>query len=391
MKYKSSKKTTAVHAGMKPEDNHGIPNPPVYHTSTIMRPSLDDYRKGKGVYDYGRVGTPTTQAFEEAVAQVYESDDAVAVPSGLAAVACGVMAVVKSADNVLFPDSMYGAARRFVEKILPQYGIEPSFYDPVCTSSTLEARIKPNTSLIFIETPGSITFEIQDTKAIVALAKSHNCLTACDNTWGTAFYFNAKKHGIDVIIESGTKYIGGHSDVSIGVIASSGEVAKKVRRHIHYLGLCVAPDDHYLALRGLRTMPLRLQQSGESGLALARWLEQQPEVIAMRHPALPSHPQHALWKRDFTGASGLFSFYLDAKIGDAAVDAMVDGFSILSIGASWGGHESLITQDKFKRSETQPLPDRLLRIYAGIEDTEDLLADLSAGFERMRAQHARDS
>jgi len=380
----AKKATYAVHAGMKPHENHGIPNIPVYHTSTIMKATLDDYRQRRGKYDYGRLGTPTSDAVESSVAGLYGSEDAVAVPSGLAAITTGVLAVVKSGERVLFPDSLYGSGRRFAEVVLPQIGVEPVFYDPVADISAITTLITDNTSLLYIETPGSLTFEMQDTPALVALAKQYDLLTACDNTWGTSFYFNAVNHGIDVIIEAGTKYINGHSDVSIGFVASSGETARRIRQYAVNIGLCVAPDDHYLALRGMRTMALRLKQSEANGLALARWLEAQPEVTAMLHPGLESHPQHAWWRRDFTGACGLFGFVLDKDIPDEAVDAMANDLSFFGIGASWGGHESLISEGHLKRSVTS-LPDgRLMRIYAGLEDTDDLLADLAAGFERMR-------
>ena len=384
MRKKTAKQTVAVHAGMDPGANHGIPNPPVYHASTILKPSLDDYRHQRGEFKYGRVGTPTTRAHEEAVARLYGSDDAVAVPSGLAAITTGVLGVAEHGSGVPFPDTLYGAGRRFVESLLPRMGVSAAFYDPVRAGDGLEAMVGPETRMIYIETPGSLTFEMQDTAALVQLARKRGLLTACDNTWGTALNFDAIGHGIDVVIEAGTKYIGGHSDVSVGYVASNGEVAERIRHYTVNMGLCVAPDDHYLSLRGLRTLPVRLRQSAETGLELARWLEGQDEVVAMRHPALPSHPQHEWWKRDFTGASGLFGFYLDPSIPDAAVDAMADGLELFGIGASWGGHESLISEGDFKRTVTTPHEGRLIRIYAGLEDAGDLLEDLELGFGRMR-------
>ena len=384
MKSKKSKQTTAVHAGMDPARNHGIPNPPVYHASTILTPGLDDYRHQRGEYQYARMGTPTSRALEEAVAGLYGADDSVAVPSGLAAITTGVLGVVDHGGSVLFPDSLYGSGRRFAESLLPRMGIEAVFYDPVASAKDLEAMIKPETRMIYIETPGSLTFEMQDTEALVGLARKHKLLVACDNTWGTALYFDAFGHGCDVVIEAGTKYISGHSDVSIGLVAANGEVAERIRRYTVDMGLCVAPDDHYLSLRGMRTMPVRLKQSEATGLELARWVEKQDEVVAMRHPALPSHPQHKWWKRDFTGACGLFGFYLDPAIPDAAVDAMVDGLELFGIGASWGGHESLVTEGRFKRTASEPFDGRLIRIYAGLEDAGDLLEDLEAGFGRLR-------
>lgn len=376
--------TLATHAGLKPEENHGIPNPPVYHTSSILRPTLDDHRHNRFTYDYGRIGTPTSRAVEEAVAQIYGADDALALPSGLCSVTTALLAVLSAGDEALFPDSIYGSTRRFVEQILPQNGVKAIFYDPLADSASLKTLITKKTALIYIETPGSLTFEMQDTRAIVSVAKESGCLTACDNTWGTAAYFDAFGLGIDIVIEAGTKYIGGHTDVSIGFVASNGELAEKIRNYAVAIGLCVAPDDLYLALRGLRTMMLRLRRSEENGLHLARWIGEQPEIKAMLHPALASHPQHDLWKRDFTGSCGLFGFVIDKAIGDEAVDSMVDGLALFGIGASWGGFESLIIESKMKRT-ISPLPDgRLMRIYAGIEDKDDLLHDIKAGFARMR-------
>jgi cystathionine beta-lyase len=383
-KSRRSPDTVAAHAGLDPHKHHGIVNPPVYHTSTILKKSLDDYRHHRGDYLYGRLGTPTSVAVEKAVAELYGADDVAAVPSGLAAITTAIMAVTKSGDHLLLPDSIYGSGRRFIEETLPQYGIKTDFYDPLVTGEELRGHLKPETSMIYIETPGSLTFEMQDTAAIVKVAKDNKCLLACDNTWGTAMYYDAFGHGIDLVIEAGTKYIAGHSDVSIGFVASGGKTANAVRDYVNHMGICVGPDDLYMAARGLRTFPVRLRKSEENSLALASWIEGQPEVVQMLHPALPSHPQHDLWKRDFTGAAGLFSFVLKADIPEAAVDAMADGLSYFGIGASWGGYESLITEAGFKRTVSASPEGRVLRIYTGIEDTADLLDDIKKGFERMR-------
>lgn len=379
-----SKMTRSVHNGMKPQENQGIPNPPVYHASTILRETMADHRSGNFRYDYGRMGTPTSESLEKSVADLYGSDDCVSVPSGLCAISTGVLAVVTEGDNVLFPDSLYGSGRRFAEYMLPRVGVEARFYDPLIDAEGLDALINDKTAMVYLETPGSLTFEMQDTKALVAAAHDRGCLVACDNTWGTPLYFDAIGHGIDIVIEAGTKYINGHSDVNMGLVASSGDHAKKIRQYTIAMGIATGPDDQYLALRGMRTMPIRLKQSESNGLVLARWLEQQPEVIEMRHPGLDSHPQHDLWKRDFTGASGLFSAYFDPSLSDAAIDAMGDHLALFGIGASWGGHESLIMEARFKRSITEKTDARVIRFYAGIEDPEDLLDDLKAGFERMR-------
>ncbi len=380
----SAFETKAAHLSLDPFGNHGMANPPVYHTSTVLSPTLDDYRNKRGRYDYGRVGTPTSEASEKAVAALYNADDAVSVSSGAAAIAAGVLAMVKNGDKALFPDSMYGSGRRFVERILPTIGVRAIFYPPTISGAELAAMTDETVSLIYIETPGSLTFEMQDTKAIIEVAKQYGAKVACDNTWGTALYFDAFGHGADLVIEAGTKFISGHSDVSIGYIIANGAIAEQVRNYTLYTGHCVAPDDHYLALRGLRTMAIRLKKSEENGLKIARWIETQKEVKAMLHPALESHPQHHLWKRDFTGSCGLFSFLIDGNISNEAVDDMVDNLQYYGIGASWGGCKSLITEDKYTRSVSPRADGRLLRIYTGIEDAQDLLSDIQEGFERMR-------
>lgn len=380
--------TIAAHAGLDPHNNHGVVNPPVIHASTILKKTLDDYRNNRGEYDYGRLGTPTSRAVERAVADLYGADDVISVPSGLAAITSAILAVTTSGQHILFPDSIYGSSRRFIEQTLPQYGISATFYPPQINEADLAALVTPETSMIYIETPGSLTFELQDTVAIVSVAKANDCLVACDNTWGTAMYYDAFGHGIDIIIEAGTKYISGHSDVMIGFVAAKGKTAQKLRLYVNNMGICVGPDDLYLAARGLRTFPIRLRKSEENGVALATWIEQQPEVVQMLHPALPSHPQHHFYQRDFTGSCGLFSFVLDGAIPDKAVDAMVDNLSYFGIGASWGGFESLISEatGKYKRIVTHPPEGRILRIYTGIEDTHDLLSDIQAGFERLRKE-----
>ena len=378
--------TIAAHAGTSPDNNYGIVNPPVYHTSTILRESLDHYRHHKGAFDYGRIGTPTSRAVEQAVAAIYHADDAISVSSGLASVTTAILAVVKTGDEALFPDSIYGSSRRFLENVLPNIGVQPIFYDPIADISHIKKLISDKTSLIYLETPGSLTFEMQDTKALVSLAKESGCVTIADNTWGTAMHYDAFGHGIDIVIEAGTKYISGHSDVSIGFIIANGKTAQQVRLYAQYIGHCVAPDDLYLTLRGLRTMPLRLKESEKNGIYLAKWIAEQPEVVTILHPALPSHPQHHLWQRDFTGSAGLFSFGLDNAIDNQAVDAMINDLAYFGIGDSWGGYESLISEAevKIKRTVSEKPLGRIIRIYAGIENADDLLDDIKAGFERMR-------
>jgi cystathionine beta-lyase len=380
--------TKVVHASVQPLDHEGMANIPVYHTSTVMKANLDDYRNGRGAYDYGRVGTPTSVATETAVADLYGMDDCVATPSGLSAICLGISGVLKAGDHALFPDSMYGSGRRFIDKILPKMGVQVGIYDPCLTAGELKLLFTDNTRLLYLESPGSLTFEMQDIPALRQLAHQHDCLVAIDNTWGTALYFDAPHLDMDIVIEAGTKYISGHSDVSMGFVISNGDTATSIRNYARNTGICVAPDEHYLAMRGMRTMAIRLRQSEENGLALAQWLEQQPEVIQMLHPALPSHPGHHHWQRDFTGSCGLFGFVIDPEIPVTAIDAMADGLDWFGIGASWGGHESLISQGNFKRTITDIPQGTLLRIYAGLENKTDLLSDLEAGFERMRGAYS---
>ena len=385
---KSTKiETRLAHAGRAPHENHGAVNPPVYHASTILKPSLDAWEakhRPAGDYVYGRYGTPTTHAFETAITDIYGADDAVAVSSGLAAITVALMALTKAGDHVLVTDNAYAPGRGFCDGLLRKFGVATTYYDPT-VGAGIAALIRPETTLILTETPGSLTFEMQDIPAIVAAAKTRGVKVMADNTWATALYFNPLDHGVDVVVEAGTKYISGHSDVMIGLLAGRGPATPLLRQTARALGNCSGPDDLYLAQRGLRTMAVRLARNQENGLTLARWLKTRPEVAHVRHPALPDDPGHALWQRDFRGASGLFSIVLH-PVERPALAAFLDGLTLFGMGASWGGYESLIIP-------TDPRPIRtatgwdhagpLLRIHAGLEDPGDLIADLTAGFERL--------
>jgi cystathionine beta-lyase len=389
----SADKTTRIetrlaHAGRAPHDHHGVVNTPVYHASTITHPTLADLdasrKPGYDGYSYGRFGTPTTRAFETAVAEIYGADDAVAVSSGLAAIAVAMTAHTKAGDHVLVTDSAYFPCRKFCENVLKKYGVTTSYYDP-SLGAGIAQLIRPETSLIVTESPGSLTFEMQDIPAIVAAAHARGAKVMTDNTWATALYFNPLDHGVDVVVEAATKYISGHSDIMIGIVAGRGADTPALRTTARALGNCSGPDDLYLAQRGLRTMAVRLARNQANGLALARWLQTRPEVARVLHPALPDHPGHAIWKRDFSGASGLFSFVLN-PVEKPALAAFLDGLTLFGMGASWGGYESLIlpSDPRALRSATVwDAPGQLLRIHAGLEDPGDLIADLEAGFERL--------
>jgi cystathionine beta-lyase len=382
--------TRIAHAGRAPHDNHGVVNPPVYHASTILQPTLEAWeaagKPGYAGYAYGRFGTPTSRAFEAAMAEIYGADGAVAVSSGLAAISVAFMTHTKAGDHVLVTDSAYYPSRKFCNSVLARYGVETTYYDPTIGAGIAEL-IRPETTLILTESPGSVTFEVQDIPAITAAARARGVKVALDNTWATALYFRPFDHGVDLVIEAATKYVSGHSDVMAGVVLGNGEDAGKLRATATALGNCSGPDDLYLAQRGLRTMVVRLARSQETGLALAHWLAGRPEVARVLHPALPDDPGHAIWKRDFTGASGLFSIVLH-PVPKPALAAFLDGLTLFGIGASWGGYESLImpSDPRALRSATRwELPGQLLRIHAGLEDPADLIADLEAGFRRLAA------
>lgn len=382
--------TRLVHAGRHPHDNHGVVNPPVYHASTILQPSLAVWEASRKPdftgYRYGRAGTPTSRSFEEAVADLYGAADAVAVSSGMAAIACALMAVLKAGDHLLVSDSAYFPTRKFCDQMLARYGVETTYYDPRIGAGIADL-LRPNTRAVYTEAPGSLTFELQDIPAIAAAAHAHGAVVLTDNTWGTALHFDAFAKGVDIVVEAVTKYICGHSDVMMGVIASTKTYAGAVRDMVRLHGNCSGPDDLYLAQRGLRSMAVRLKQNEANGLALAGWLETRPEVSKVLHPGLPSHPDHALWRRDFTGACGLFAFVLK-PVPRAALAAFLDGLKLYGMGASWGGFESLILPGDPKALRTATAwdePGQLLRIHAGLEDIDDLKRDLEAGFERLAA------
>lgn len=382
--------TRIAHAGLDPHANHGVVNPPVYHASTILKPSLAEWNAtsspGYQGYSYGRSGTPTSRAFETAMESLYGCDSAVAVPSGLAAITLAMLGLTKAGDHVLITDSVYAPTRRLCGQVLARYGVSASYYDPLIGAG-IAGLIQDNTSVVFTESPGSITLEVQDIPAITAAAHARGARVVIDNTWATAVYFNPFVHGVDVVVEAATKYVAGHSDVMIGVVMARDPLGAQLRTLANNLGYCCGPDDLYMALRGLRTMAVRLARQQETGLMLARWFQRQPEVARVIHPGLPEDPGHALWQRDFCGACGLFSVVFQ-PLPERAVAALVDGLQYFGLGASWGGYESLVMPNDPRRIRTATrweAPGPLLRFHAGLEEPADLIADLEAGFERLRA------
>jgi cysteine-S-conjugate beta-lyase len=380
--------TKVVTAGRDPKSYHGFVNPPVYHASTVLYPSAEDFVAHRARYQYGRRGTPTTEALELAL-QELEGPQCAGIsllPSGLAAISTALLSVVRAGDHVLVTDSAYGPTRNFCEQILSRLGVTTCYFDPTMGAAIAE-QMKPNTRAVFLESPGSLTFEMQDIGAIAKAAHAKEALVLMDNTWATALFFRPLDHGVDLAIQAGTKYIGGHSDLMLGTVSANSAAVAALKHTVRFTGLHEAPDDTYLGLRGLRTLSIRLARHYQSGLAVARWLEGRPEVLRVLHPALPSHPGHAIWKRDFTGASGLFSIVLK-PVPQKAHYAFVDTLELFGIGASWGGYESLAIPFDCTplRTATRWAPGGpTVRFHIGLEAVEDLLADLERGFAALAA------
>jgi cysteine-S-conjugate beta-lyase len=383
--------TSIVTGGRDPAAYHGFVNPPVFHASTVLYPSAEDFVAHRARYQYGRRGTPTTEALELAVQEI-EGPQCAGVsllPSGLAAVSAALLSVLRAGDHILVTDSAYGPTRAFCDQILTRLGVTTTYYDPE-VGSGIGALMQPSTRAVFTESPGSLSFEIQDIPAIAEVAHRRGALVLMDNTWATPIYFRALDFGVDLSIHAGTKYFGGHSDVMLGTVAATSATVADLRNFVRLNGLHVGPDDVYLGQRGLRTLAVRLDRHQDSALAVARWLEQRPEVLRLLHPALPSHPGHKLWKRDFSGASGLFSMVVK-PVPQKAVYAFLDALHLFGIGASWGGYESLaIPFDCTSlRTATRWAPGGpTVRFHIGLEAVEDLIADLERGFAAL-AQAAR--
>src|SRR5712691_2304344 len=375
--------TRLVVGGRNPSANHGFVNPPVYHASTVLYPTAEDFLARRSRYRYGRRGTPTSEALEAALRELEgpECAGVTLLPSGLAAISTALMSTLDAGDHVLVTDSVYQPTRKFCNGVLARYGITTTYYDPLIGGRIAEL-MQPNTRAVFVEAPGSLSFDMQDVPAIAAAAHAKGAVVLMDNTWATPLYFRPFDKGVDLSIQAGTKYIGGHSDVMLGTVSANAATAKALKDFVGTAGLCVGPDDIYLGLRGLRTMGVRLARHCEAGLKVARWLRDRPEVLRVLHPALESDPGHAIWKRDFTGACGLFSIVLK-PVPPAAVNAYLDALTLFGIGASWGGYESLAVpfDGTLARSATHWAPGGPpVRFHIGLEDVSDLIADLERGF-----------
>src|SRR5450759_2022271 len=380
--------TVLVTAGRDTKGQHGFVNPAVYHASTVLYPTAEDQVDHRSRYQYGRRGTPTSEALENALMELEGASCAgvALLPSGLTAITIALIAVAGSGDHILVTDSVYRPTRNFCEGVFKRMGVETTYYDPLI-GADIAKLFKPNTRAVFVEAPGSQSFEMQDIPAIAKLAHAKGALVLMDNTWATPLYFRAFEKGVDLSIQAGTKYIGGHSDIMFGCVSANAATLPALKNTVYTMGLCVGPDDIYLALRGLRTMGVRLARHFESGLRVARWLEQRPEVQRVLHPAHESDPGHKIWKRDFSGACGLFSIVLKPT-SEKSVYAFMNEFALFGMGYSWGGFESLVILfdcAEYRTATAWAPGGPTLRFHIGLEDPDDLIADLDRGFAAMAA------
>ena len=384
--------TILIHAGRNSANQYGTVNPPVHRASTILFDTVDAYnRRKENFYDglsYGLYGTQTTFALADAVARLEGGSRTVLTGSGTAAIALALTAFLQSGDHLLVADCAYQNTRTFCDRTLARFGIETSYYDPLIGSG-IESRVRANTRVIYLESPGSLTFEIQDIPAIASVARKHGILTLIDNSWATPLYCKPLRLGVDVSIQPATKYLSGHSDLLLGAVTTADEgLFRRVKDVAAQFGSNAAPDDCYLALRGMRSLAVRLERHQVNGLALAKWFAHQPEVVRVLHPAMEDHPGHEMWKRDFKGASGLFGVLL-APCSEQALTTFIESLKLFAIGSSWGGFESLIVPGYPERSRTATpwhVAGHLIRIHAGLENIDDLTSDLEQGFRHLRVK-----
>jgi len=380
------RRSRLVHLGRDAEASFGYVNVPPFRGSTVLFPDAETLASENQRFTYGTHGTPTTEALCDAWTALSGAAGTALVPSGMAAIALALLTAVSAGDHLLVTDSAYQPARRFSDGLLKRMGVETTYYDPRLGAG-IAALFRPNTKAVLVESPGSQSLELQDVPAIAEVAHQRGACVIADNTWATPLFFTPHAHGVDLAIEAGTKYLSGHSDLLLGLVSANADWLKPLRRVERELGIPAGPEDVYLALRGLRTMELRLREAERQALALADWLAARPEVLQVIHPARPDHPDHALWKRDFTGSSGLFSVVLK-PVAPAAVAAMLDRLELFGLGYSWGGFESLIIAFDCStyRTATRWAPGGpTLRLSVGLEDLDDLKDDLARGFERLNA------
>ncbi|MFA0014680.1 cystathionine beta-lyase [Vibrio lentus] len=389
-----SKTTKLITAGRDKKWTNGVVNPPVQRASTVVFNTVEEKRKAtvnranKTLF-YGRRGTTTHFAFQDAMVEVEGGAGCALYPCGTAAISNAILSFVETGDHILMVDTCYEPTRDFCDTIMKKMGVETTYYEPTIGEG-IQDLIKPNTKVLFTESPGSVTMEVQDVPTLARIAHEHDIIVMLDNTWAAGVNFSPFDFGVDISIQAATKYIVGHSDVMLGTAVANEKCWDQLREQSYLMGQCVSPDDAYLGLRGIRTLDVRLRQHAESSLKVAKWLETRPEVDHVRHPALESCPGHEFFKRDFTGGNGLFSFVLKNS-NPQATTALLDGMTHFSMGYSWGGFESLILANEpssFNSLRTVANPNfegTLIRVHIGLEDVDDLIADLEAGLERYNA------
>lgn len=378
--------TRLVHSGRDTEGQLGFVNPPIYRGSTVLFPTVAALEARDREFTYGRRGTPTFRALEEAVAGLEGGARTVLLPSGLSAISLAFLALCQAGDHVLVTDSVYQPARRFCDHVLARLGVTTTYYDPLIGAG-IAALFEERTRLVYVESPGSQTFEMQDLPAIAEAARARDILVVFDNTWASPLYFKPLAHGADVSVQAGTKYIVGHSDAMLGAVTANARTADAIHAAHGDMGLCPGPEDAFLGLRGFRTLEVRLARHWASALDIARWLQGRDEVARVLHPALEDDPGHAIWARDYLGASGLFSAVLK-PCSKQAVAAMLDRMEHFGMGYSWGGYESLaipFDPTSYRTATTWEAEGPAIRFHIGLETVDDLKADLDRGFARLRA------
>jgi cystathionine beta-lyase len=375
-----------VHFGRNAEHSQGFVNVPPFRGSTVLYPDTESFYARSQRYEYGTHGTPTTDALTEAWTDLCGAAGTVLVPSGLAAIVVALMAALECGDHLLVADSVYFPTRRFCENGLKRMGVETSYYDPTIGAGIADL-IRPNTKAIFTEAPGSQSFEMQDIPAIAAVARERKICVLMDNTWATPIFFPAHRRGVDISIEAGTKYLSGHSDLLLGLATATAEWFPRLHRTVDQMAIAPGPEDVFLALRGLRTMDLRLREAERQGLAFAQWLKTRPEVQRVIHPALSDDRGYEIWKRDFLGSSGLFSLVLQPAP-RKAVAALIDSLALFGLGVSWGGYESLIIPfdcTKYRTATRWAPGGPTIRLSIGLEDLDDLKEDFERGLAAFSA------
>ncbi|SCU92694.1 LAFA_0F12266g1_1 [Lachancea sp. 'fantastica'] len=380
------KSTQLTLVGRNTQLQHGFVNPPLYKGSTVIHTTLDSLENKKGKFFYGTAGTPSIENLENAWTHLTGAAGTVLSPSGLGSIALVLLSIVKTGDHILISDSVYQPTRHLCNDVLAKFKVCTEYYDPLLGAKGIEKLIRPNTSLIFLESPGSQTMEVQDTPGIAKVARKHGVKTVLDNTWATPLFFKGHAHGIDITVEAGTKYVGGHSDLLLGLVSANAETFPALRDTYETLSMLPGAEDCLAALRGLRYLHLRLKEAERKALILAEWLKDRPEVLKVLHPALEECPGHKFWVRDFEGSTGVFTILLREGFHRENFEAMLEKTTIFQMGYSWGGYESLLTSVNpvsYRTAAPWEHKGFAVRLQIGAEDVEDLKHDLELAFQRL--------